>query len=66
MNNKPEEFLSPAAEIPVLLKIGKYFIHAGQIRSASRFGKGCKITLTSGEELLITVSYDKIADLIGK
>ena len=66
MNHKHEEYSSPAADIPVLLKIDQYFFPASLIRSVSRFGKGCKISLVNGDEIAINVNYDKVADLIGK
>lgn len=66
VNSKPEEQHSPAGDIPVLLKIGGNFLSASQIRSVQRFGRGCKIILSSEEELLVNINYDKVADFIGK
>ena len=53
-----------AGEIRVLLNIGEHFLEEGQIRSVSRFGKGAKITLNSGEELIVNVSYDRVAGIV--
>lgn len=66
MNHKHEEHPSAAADIPVLLKIDKYFFSASQVRSVSRFGKGCKVSLSNGDEIAINISYEKVADLVGK
>ncbi|HET6993120.1 MAG TPA: hypothetical protein VFJ43_17430 [Bacteroidia bacterium] len=63
--NKQEEITGPASDIPVLLKIGDYFIPRGHIQSVLRFGKGCKIILTTGDELLVRVNYSKVVDLVG-
>jgi hypothetical protein len=62
--SKPEEPVSPASDIPILLKIGEYFISKRDVRSVSRFGKGCKIMLVSGNELLIKMNYDKVVELV--
>ncbi len=59
-----EESVSPASDIPVLLKIGEHFILQGEIRSATRFGKGCRITLHRGDEYVVNVSYDRVVDFV--
>ncbi len=64
MASKQDEFTSPAADIPVLIKVDHRFIVQKQIRSVTRFGKGCKIVLVSGEEILVKASYDKVVDLV--
>jgi hypothetical protein len=56
---------SPASDIPVLLKIDSYFIAKKNIRSVVRFGKGCKIILITGDELLIRVNYNKVVEIVG-
>ncbi len=63
--NKNEESGGPASDIPVLLKIDRHFLLQRQVRSVSRFGKGCKITLSNGDEVVVNVSYAKVADLVG-
>jgi hypothetical protein len=50
-----------SGEIRVLLNIGEHFIEENQIQSVSRFGKGTKIVLNTGEELVVRVSYDRVA-----
>ncbi len=60
-----EDLSVPASDIPVLLKIDNYFIPRGHIQSVVRFGKGCKIMLTTGDELLVKINYDKVVDLVG-
>lgn len=65
MIHKPEEAGSPASDIPILLKIGRHFVVQRQVRSVVRFGKGCKIMLSNGDELVVNVNYTKVADLIG-
>jgi len=53
-----------SSEIRVLINIGSHFIDEKQIRSASRFGKGTKIFLNNGEEIIVAVSYDRVADVL--
>gem|GEM_PF-1543433 len=55
-----------SSEIRVLINIGSHFFEEGQIRSAARFGKGTKIFLINGEELVIPVPYDRVADILSK
>lgn len=64
MASKQDEFTSPAADIPVLIKVDNHFIPQKHVRSVARFGKGCKIVLVSGEEILVKANYDKVADLV--
>ena len=60
-----EESAGPDSNIPVLLKIDHYFIPKGNIQSVLRYGKGCKIILTSGDELVVEMNYEKVVDLVG-
>ena len=53
-------------EISVLINIGSHFIDEKQIRSAIRFGKGTKIFLFNGEEIVVHVPYDRVADILSK
>ncbi|MBI3509536.1 MAG: hypothetical protein HY064_02660 [Bacteroidetes bacterium] len=64
MNNKQEENLPPANDIPVLLKIDEYYFIKKNIRSVTRFGKGCKIMLTNGDEVVVKINYDKVAAML--
>lgn len=64
VNSQPENVPAHPGDIPVLLKIGRYFIPRQQIRSAERFGKGSKLILLNGEELVVNINYDKLAELI--
>lgn len=64
MTKKQEEAISPASDVPILFKIGDRFIHQEGIQSIARFGKGCKIILTNGDEFLVSVNYDKVAELM--
>jgi len=63
---KQEETIHPISDIPVLYKIGNHFIHQEGIQSVARFGKGCKIMLTNGDEFLVRVNYEKVAALLKK
>jgi len=58
-----QEETTPASDIPILLKIGEYFIPKQQIRSITRFGKGTKIMLVSGDEILLNANYDKVCEV---
>jgi hypothetical protein len=62
--SKQEETAEPAKDIPILLKIGAYFIHEEMLRSVARFGRGSKITLSNGDELAVNVNYDKLSALV--
>jgi hypothetical protein len=62
--NKNEEYTTPASDIPILFKIGDYFIPKQQIRSVTRFGKGCKIMLISGNEMVVRVNFEKVSELV--
>ncbi|MDQ3109811.1 MAG: hypothetical protein M3R17_07935 [Bacteroidota bacterium] len=61
---KQEEQILSAGDITILFKIGENFIPKGKINSIARFGKGCKIMLTNGDEFLVRVNYNKVAELI--
>jgi hypothetical protein len=61
---KQEEISHPASDVPVLYKIGDHFIHREGIQSVTRFGNGCKIALTNGDEFLVQVNYDKVIELM--
>jgi hypothetical protein len=60
----PNENPSNSSEIRILIHIGQHFIPENQIRSAARFGKGTKIFLINGDELIVNVSYDRVANLL--
>jgi hypothetical protein len=62
--NKTEEPSSPAHDIPVLIKIGPYFLDKKDVRGIARFGKGSKLTLSNGDELVVNISYDKVSDIL--
>ena len=64
MVSKPEDFIGPASDIPILLKVGEYFILRREIRSVARFGKGSRILLHSGGELIVKINYDKVVELM--
>jgi hypothetical protein len=64
VKNKNEEFHLPASDIPILVKIEKHFFHKNQIRSVARFGKGSKLTLTNGDEIVVNMNYDKVKDIL--
>lgn len=64
MVSKPEDSIGPASDIPILLKIGEYFILRKEVRSIARFGKGSKVLLHSGGELIVKVNYDKVVELV--
>jgi len=51
-------------EIRVLINIGSHFIDENNIRSVARFGKGTKIILTNGQEIVIAVPYDRVAGIV--
>jgi hypothetical protein len=61
--SKKQEELS-ASDIPVLLKIGDHFIYQEGVQSVARFGRGSKIMLTNGDEFLVRINYDKVAELV--
>jgi hypothetical protein len=58
------ENTAKTSEIRVLINIGSHFFDEKQIRSAVRFGKGTKIFLDNGEEIVVSVSYDRVADIL--
>lgn len=60
----PNENPSKSGEIRVLLNIGDHFIEESQVRSVARFGKGTKIFLVNGEELIISVPYERVAEIV--
>lgn len=62
--NKKEDTIHPTGDIPVLFKIGVHFFNQDGIQSVSRFGKGCKINLINGDEFLVRINYNKVAELI--
>jgi hypothetical protein len=51
-------------EIRVLINVGNHFIDEKNIRSVTRFGKGTKIFLTNGQEIVIAVPYDRVAGIV--
>ncbi|CAN5377897.1 hypothetical protein BH09BAC5_BH09BAC5_09370 [soil metagenome] len=64
MAKKKEEVIINPGDIPILLKIGEYFIQRNEIRSVARFGKGSKIILSNGNELIVQVNYDKVMEIV--
>lgn len=60
----PNENPSKSGEIRVLLNIGNHFIEESQISSVARFGKGTKIILINGEEMILRVPYDRVAAIV--
>ena len=65
MTKQQESPLIPS-DIMVYVKIKEHFIPEKNIQSVSRFGKGCKVTLVSGEELVISLSYDTVVSVVRK
>jgi hypothetical protein len=53
-----------SSEIRVLINIADQFIDESTIQSVVRFGKGAKIILVSGQEIVVSASYDRIAEVI--
>jgi hypothetical protein len=53
-----------SSEIRVLINIGDQFIDEAAIQSVTRFGKGSKIILVSGQEIVVSASYDRIAEVV--
>lgn len=53
-------------EIRILINIGEHFIDENNIRSVSRFGKGTKITMTNGLEIVVDAAYDKVVAVVSK
>ncbi|HEU4718307.1 MAG TPA: hypothetical protein VFU15_10755 [Bacteroidia bacterium] len=64
MKSKQEESPGADPDIPVYLKIGPHFILPSLIRSVSRFGKGTKIIFASGNEVVVNVKYEKVAEVM--
>ena len=60
----PNENAPKSEEIRVLLNIGDHFLEESQIASVARFGKGTKIFLVNGEELVVAVPYDRVASVV--
>lgn len=63
MTNQSENS-GKSSEIRVLINIGDQFIDEAAIQSVTRFGKGAKIILVSGQEIVVTASYDRIAEVV--
>lgn len=53
-------------DIKVLINIGEHFIDETSIRAVARFGKGSKITLNSGQEIVVDAPYERVAPLVSK
>ncbi|HTL81104.1 MAG TPA: hypothetical protein VL651_05345 [Bacteroidia bacterium] len=47
-----------------MIKIGPYFLDKKDVRGIARFGKGSKLTLSNGDELVVNISYDKVSDIL--
>lgn len=60
----PNENAHKSEEIRVLLNIGDHFLEESQISSVARFGKGTKIFLVNGEELVVAVPYERVASVV--
>lgn len=60
----PNENPLKSGEIRVLLNIGDHFLEESQISSVVRFGKGTKIFLVNGEEIIVSVSYERVASIV--
>lgn len=63
MTNQSENS-GKSSEIRVLINIGDQFIDEAAIQSVVRFGKGSKIILISGQEIVVSASYDRIAEVV--
>ncbi|MCK6639529.1 MAG: hypothetical protein L6Q81_05535 [Bacteroidia bacterium] len=63
MTNQSENSGKPS-EIRVLINVGDQFIDEASIQSVVRFGKGTKIVLISGQEIVVAASYDRIAEVV--
>ena len=64
MNYKPDPVAPQGNEILIFVKIGPHFILPDNVRSVVRFGKGTKIILSDGDELVVNISYEKVAELV--
>jgi hypothetical protein len=53
------------SETPILIKIGKHFIPEKNIRSFARSGKATRISMIDGDDILVDLDYDKVAELMG-
>ena len=60
----PNENPFKSGEIRVLLNIGEHFLEESQIASVTRFGKGTKIFLINGEEIVVSVPYERVASIV--
>ena len=65
MTNHSEHSGTPS-DIKVLINIGEHFIDESSIRAVARFGKGSKITLNSGQEIIVDAPYERVAALVSK
>ena len=63
MTNQSENS-GKSSEIRVLINIGDQFIEEANIQSVVRFGKGTKIVLVSGQEVVVPASYERIAEVV--
>lgn len=48
----------------VLLKVGKHFIDQNNIRAVTRKGKNTVISLFKGADIVVSVDYDKIMQML--
>lgn len=55
---------TPEKSPTVLLKVGKYFIEQDNIRAVTRKGKNTVISLFKGADIIVTVDYDKIMQML--
>lgn len=65
MTNHSEHSGTPS-DIKVLINVGEHFIDETSIRAVARFGKGSKITLNSGQEIIVDAPYERVAALVSK
>ena len=65
MTNHSEHSGTPS-DIKVLINVGEHFIDETSIRAVARFGKGSKITLNSGQEIILDAPYERMAALVSK
>jgi hypothetical protein len=53
-------------EITIWIRVAGHFINQNNIRAIMRLGKGTRISLIKGKDIVVPVSYEKIRKLIPK
>lgn len=53
-------------EITIWIRVAGHFINQDNIRAILRLGKGTRISLIKGKDIVVPVSYEKIKKLIPK